>query len=96
MKRTEALQKRNNELKKQVDDLNFQISFDKEMNEKGYERARTLITDLETIKKEWQAALADLRGKQQEYQQLLADLRTMRKEVNSSSRKRPWYRRIFK
>ena len=96
MKQTELLQKRNSELKKKVNDLNFQIAFDKEMNEKGYERAKNLITDLEHIKIEWQEALADLHDKQQEYRQLLADLRTMGKEVKNGGRKRPWHRQLLK
>lgn len=90
MKQRKLLQKRNNELKKKINDLNFQIAFDKEVKEKGYERAKNLITELEQIKKEWQAALTDLHSKQQEYRQLLADLQAMGKEVKNSGRKRPW------
>lgn len=94
-KQIELIRKRNSDLNKKLDDMQFQLQYNKELNQGSYQKAKDLIVELNSIKTEWQSALNELYEKQEKYQELINDLREMRDEMIRNGFKRPWYKRIF-
>lgn len=73
-KQIDLIRKRNIELSQQIEDLQLHL----DLNSKGYETAKDLITELENIKDKWLETLDRLYDKETEYDKLLSDM----KEVN--------------
>lgn len=77
-KQIENIRKRNMELNKQIDDLNYMLEHHKQLNTESYKTAKELIADLENIRKEWLETLQRLHEKEIEYQSLIADIMKVR------------------
>lgn len=77
-KQIENIRKRNMELNKQIDDLNYMLEYHKQLNSESYQTAKELIADLEKIREEWLEALQRLHDKEIEYQSLIADIMKVR------------------
>ena len=94
-KQVEAIRKRNAELTKQLENARFELEFNSQLNMKGYQHAKDLISELEQIKQEWTLALDDLNDKREKYSLLIADLQEIKKIMINRGFKIPWYKKII-
>lgn len=95
VKQVDMIRKRNAELTKQLDNLKFQLEFNSQLNMKGYQSAKDLISDLEQIKHDWMLALDDLNDKRMKYSELISDLQKIKNIMVDNGFKIPWYRKVM-
>ncbi len=87
-KQTEIIRKRNAQLNKQLEELKLAFAYDKTLNREGYKHARNIIAEIETLKHDWEDALARIRKSQEEYQMLMENLRKFRDMTNKTENMR--------
>ena len=77
----ELLRKRNTELSTQLEDLKFQLEYQKVLQGGSTKRAKDLIVELENIKKEWGKSIAEIDDYKAQYEELIAELRDIKKSL---------------
>lgn len=70
----DKLKDRNKKLQQQLNDIKFQLEFDKNYNSESLKKAEDLISDLEQIKSKWLEIIEELEEKSNEYDRLNKDL----------------------
>lgn len=93
-KQIELIRKRNYSLSEELENLKLKMDFDKELNGQGYEDVKSLVSDLENIKTEWEQSLSELKVSQAKYDCLVSDLRTIRNEMLKGI-KMAWYKKLL-
>lgn len=94
-KQMDIVRKKNAELSKQLDDIKFQLEFNSQLNMNGYNKAKDLIVELESIKQDWLKSLNDLNNQKEKYSDLVNDLHEIKKIMISRKFKIPWYRKLI-
>lgn len=94
-KQIDIIRKRNVDLSQKLEDLQFKLDYQSQLNTGSYQTAKELITELINIKDEWNKSLKILQDRDAEYQRLINDLKKLRKIMISNGIKIPWYKRIF-
>lgn len=94
-KQMDIIRKRNTDLSKRLEELQFKLDYQNQLNTGSYKTAKELITELNTIKDEWSRSLKILQKRDAEYQRLIEDLKNLRKIMISNGIKMPWYKRIY-
>lgn len=90
-KKLEILRKRNDELETELEKAKCDLSEYKYNTENSYAKAKELIANLETIKKEWEESLAEIRKLKQQYEWLIHDTKLLHaKEARSK-----WFSQIL-
>lgn len=77
----EVARKRNIDLQKRIEDLTVKLDLAKELNTAGYDKAKEMITDLDTIHQAWVQELNSLKKEREECALLISDIRKMRDEL---------------
>jgi chromosome segregation ATPase len=77
----ELLRKRNTELSTQLDDLKFQLEYQKVLQGGSTKRAKDLIVELENIKTEWEKSLSEIDDYKSQYEELIAELRDIKESM---------------
>ena len=83
-KQIENVRKRNIELNKQIDDLNYMLEYNKKLNTESYQTVNELIDDLENIREEWLETLQRLHDKESEYQGLISNMKEVKENMLSA------------
>lgn len=93
-KQIDLIRKRNCSLSEELENLKLKMDFDRELNGQGYEDVKSLVSDLENIKTEWEQSLSELKVSQAKYDCLVSDLKTIRNEMLKGI-KIAWYKKLL-
>lgn len=73
--RIELLRKRNLDLSAELDELRFELEYEKKLKSGSMKKAKDLIDELESIKIRWNKSLDEIEQYKMQYEQLISELR---------------------